>query len=263
MNKHQQTEQLNIADQKITFYQDSRGHHIILPTQTAITLSDINSRWFDASYWQSKDRISGQSKGRNITWFIKAPSKAAKMDWVLRHYYRGGLVSKISTDNYFFNGLTKTRAYLEVELLQEMIKLKLPVPKPIAARVIKNGFFYCADLLMEKLEGEDLVHRLKKEGLAESVWNNIGKTIANFHNHGIYHADLNAHNILLDNNNNVWLIDFDRCQKRALQNQWQMSNMNRLLRSFSKERNIDNSIQFQDSDWLFLKNGYNSVIQNN
>jgi 3-deoxy-D-manno-octulosonic acid kinase len=263
MNKRQQTEQLKTPEHKISFYQDSRGHHIILPSQTAVTLSDINSRWFDASYWQSKNRISGQSTGRNITWFIQAPSKAAKMDWVLRHYYRGGLVAKISNDCYFFNGLTKTRAYREVNLLQEMISLKLPVPRPIAARVIKKSFFYHADLLMEKLEGEDLVHCLKKEALAESVWENIGKTIALFHNNGIYHADLNAHNILLDSNNKVWLIDFDRCKKRPIQRQWQNSNMNRLIRSFSKERSIDKSIWFQDNDWLFLKNGYNSVIKNN
>jgi 3-deoxy-D-manno-octulosonic acid kinase len=263
MNKHQQTEQLKTPEHKVTFYQDSHGHHIILPTQTAVTLSDINSRWFDASYWQSNDRITGQSKGRNITWFIKAPSKAAKMHWVLRHYYRGGLVSKISNDSYFFKGLKKTRAYQEVNLLQEMIALKLPVPKPIAARVIKKGLFYRADLLMEKLEGEDLVHRLKKEALADLVWESIGKTIANFHNLGIYHADLNAHNILLDKHNKVWLIDFDRCQRRPIQSQWQKSNMNRLIRSFAKESSINNSLQFQDNDWQLLKKGYNSVIQYN
>lgn len=75
----QQTEQIQASEQKVAFYQDSKGHHIILPSQTAVTLSDINSRWFDASYWKSKNRISGQSKGRNITWFVQAPSKAAQM----------------------------------------------------------------------------------------------------------------------------------------------------------------------------------------
>jgi len=260
MNKHKQTEKFKETEQKVSFYQDSRGQHIILPTQTAVTLSDINSRWFDASYWQSKDRIIGQSRGRNITWFIKAPSKAANMSWVLRHYYRGGLVSKISDDSYFFNGLTKTRAYREISLLQYMVSIDLPVPKPIAARVIKKGFFYRADLLMEKLSGEDLIHRLRKESLAETVWENIGQTIAGFHNHGIYHADLNAHNILVDGNDKVWLIDFDRCKKRAIQGQWQVNNINRLQRSFYKERGLNNVLQFHENDWQSLKKGYSSVI---
>ncbi|PCJ51129.1 MAG: 3-deoxy-D-manno-octulosonic acid kinase [Gammaproteobacteria bacterium] len=268
MTKSAQEEQTNSSkdipsQNKVAHYQDSRGHYIILPSINNITLSDINSRWFDPSYWQAKDRITGQSKGRNITWFLKAPEKAADMDWALRHYYRGGLVSKLSNDRYFFNGLTKTRAYREVSLLQQMIELDLPVPKPIAARVIKNGLSYSADLLMEKLAGIDLVHKLKSDVLSPETWESIGKTIADFHKHGIYHADLNAHNILIGEDDSISIIDFDRCNKRQIQSMWQRNNIKRLERSFLKERGLDNSINFYNDDWISLKKGYAASLNRN
>lgn len=221
----------------------------------------VKSDWFDAAYWEMKNAISGQAKGRFITWFInpfkqnEQKNKQA-IQWVLRHYYRGGMVAKISKDSFFYSGIKKTRCYLEVSLLQKMLIMKLPVPKPIAARVIKKGLFYKADLLMEKLDATDLYSILKKRPLTKELWHEIGYVVARFHNKGIYHSDLNAHNIMLDSSNKVWLIDFDRCEQRVVESAWQIKNINRLERSFLKEKLLCSVFHFDTDCWQALKKGY-------
>ena len=214
--------------------------------------------WLESGYWQEKDAILGESRGRHITWFIKPPPDTGDSAWVLRHYYRGGLVARITHDHFFYPGIKNTRAFREVRLLQTMLELKLPVPKPIGASVMRKGLFYTADLLMEKIAAKDLVAKLKIDYLSETVWKNIGKTIANFHRQGIYHADLNAHNILLDSVDKVWLIDFDRCQKRTVNDTWQQRNLERLKRSLLKEKRLHSQFYFDDQSWQYLLKGYQS-----
>jgi 3-deoxy-D-manno-octulosonic acid kinase len=180
-----------------------------------------------------------------------------KQQWVLRHYFRGGLIGKIINDKYFFTGQNSTRAAQEYHLLNTLQGLALPAPKPIAFRVIKQGLFYQADLLSSRIEhAQDLVAVLSKALLAEQVWREVGKVIRRFHDAGIYHHDLNSHNILLDEENNVWLIDFDRGEQRAVAQSWQQANMARLLRSFEKEKVKLPNFNWQKSDWQLLLAGY-------
>jgi len=216
----------------------------------------MGGEWFDNDYWREKDAVIGQSKGRHVTWFVKPPQNAAESAWVLRHYYRGGLIAKITLDNFFYSGIKNTRAFKEISLLQTMREMNLPVPKPIGGCVQRKGLFYTADLLMEKIAARDLVAKLQVGRLAEKIWTKIGKTIAEFHQKGIYHADLNAHNILLDEEDKIWLIDFDRCEQRALNSSWQQQNLARLKRSFLKEKGLQTQLFFDDENWQWLLAGY-------
>jgi len=177
--------------------------------------------------------------------------------WVLRHYYRGGLIGKIINDKYLFTGQKNTRAACEFQLLNILQGLTLPAPKPIAYRVTKQGPFYRADLLSSRIEhAQDLVAILSQRELAEQEWFEIGRVIRRFHDAGIYHHDLNSHNILIDHQKNVWLIDFDRGEQRAVSSVWQQANMARLLRSFEKEKTKLATFYWQKSDWQFLLEGY-------
>ncbi|MGH7487911.1 MAG: lipopolysaccharide kinase InaA family protein, partial [bacterium] len=65
-------------------------------------------------------------------------------------------------------------------------------------------------------------------------WHAIGACIRRFHDAGIYHADLNAHNIMLDNKDAVYLLDFDRGERRTPVILWQQANLARLSRSLRK-----------------------------
>tara|TARA_R110000737_G_scaffold123766_1_gene155868 strand:+ start:20225 stop:20980 length:756 start_codon:yes stop_codon:yes gene_type:complete len=221
-------------------------------------VSTFMAEMLNSDYWQTRNAIVGSAQGRGTTWFIATKNSADKMrNWVLRHYYRGGLVGKIINDQYLYTGMANTRAAREFSLLKSMRALDLPAPKPVAFRIIKNGLFYRADLLSSRIENaSDLVAILSKQVIDELLWQKIGKVIKSFHQQGIYHHDLNAHNILLDDNDKVWLIDFDRGEQRSQQIKWPEDNMARLLRSFHKESNKIANFKWSEKNWQALLNGY-------
>ncbi|WP_220470363.1 3-deoxy-D-manno-octulosonic acid kinase [Colwellia sp. BRX8-9] len=227
----------------------------------ANAIDDFSPEMLNSDFWHKNNAITGSAQGRGTTWFVQYDSPEVntmeKQQWVLRHYFRGGLIGKIINDKYFFTGQNSTRAAQEYHLLNTLQGLALPAPKPVAFRVIKQGLFYQADLLSSRIEhAQDLVAVLSKAPLVEHIWREVGKVIRRFHDAGIYHHDLNSHNILLDEENNVWLIDFDRGEQRAVAQSWQQANMARLLRSFEKEKAKLPNFNWQKSDWQLLLAGY-------
>ncbi len=241
----------------VTHIKDNNGHVLMIPSSGELDISSIMTEYFEPSFWQNKGQIVGQSKGRNTTWFIDPQDiNFQNNQWVLRHYYRGGLVAKLISDHYFYTTLEATRCYRELEILQQMVALQLPVPKPIAARMIRSGLFYQADLIMQKIAATDLVAILKQTSLSENMWREVGKIIAKFHQNGIDHADLNSHNIMIDNNNKVWLIDFDRGSIKPPEEPWQLKNIERLHRSLIKEKGLHEPFHFNKNDWVSLIDGY-------
>ncbi|SEL50545.1 3-deoxy-D-manno-octulosonic acid kinase [Colwellia chukchiensis] len=215
---------------------------------------------FDSHYWQQQQAIVGSAEGRGTTWFITTDqAEHGVQHWVLRHYYRGGLIGKVIHDHYFYTGMNNTRAAREFTLLQAMQELGLPAPEPVAFRIIKQGLWYQADLLSTRINNaNDLVALLSAHAISVSLWQEIGRVIKMFHRHGIYHHDLNAHNILIDDKDKVWLIDFDQGEQRQQQNKWPAANLARLLRSFRKENAKLARWHWHEDNWQALLQGYNS-----
>ena len=59
-------------------------------------VTDVKPQWFQAKYWQQQDAITGESKGRYTTYFVVTQDiHQQPLSMVLRHYYRGGLISKL------------------------------------------------------------------------------------------------------------------------------------------------------------------------
>ena len=196
---------------------------------------------FKVEYWQQQNKIIGSATGRGTTWFVELPSMQA----ALRHYRRGGLFGKLVEDSYIYTGDESTRSYQEFELLNRLIESGVNVPRPIAARVVKNGLIYTADLLSEKVpNARDLVAVLQENALPKEMYLKIGIEVRKMHVAQVNHTDLNIHNILIDEQGKVWIIDFDKCFQKQGES-WKQDNWNRLLRSFKKEqikRNIHWSV---------------------
>lgn len=217
--------------------------------------SDPTPNMFTGEYWQAQKAITGEAKGRGTTYFFQHQQN----EYVLRHYRRGGLIGKVLSDQYLYTGLEQSRAWQEFKLLQHMQTLNLNCPKPIAAMLRKSALHYQADLISTKIpDAQDLYHMLRDTNLSDELCQKIGQTIAKFHNHQIFHHDLNIHNIMLDNDQNVWLIDFDKCAVKK-GDKWKKSNIARLKRSFDKERSANN-IQWQTSNWLSLIHAYQDTL---
>ena len=96
--------------------------------------------------------------------------------------------------------------------------------------------------------------RLIRHGLTTEQWQAIGRCIKRFHQQGIYHADLNAHNILL-RDAEVFLIDFDKGEQRPA-GRWCQANLKRLLRSLTKLANQYPCFAFNSDDWQILVDAY-------
>ena len=176
---------------------------------------------------------------------------------VVRHYYRGGFPAHLTKDRYLFRGWQQTRAYLELNLLQDMLNNHLPVPRPIAAKAMKRGVFYTADIATVEIErAQTLAQRLFERKLEASVWSAIGKTIRDFHRLGFHHVDLNARNILLDDAGKIYLIDFDRCVRRPYKKKWAQAGLARLHRSLIKISRHEQAFHFYEQDFIGLLRAY-------
>lgn len=212
---------------------------------------------FAPQHWQQQQAVIGQSQGRNTAWFVQHQ----EYKFVLRHYYRGGLIGKLVTDKFSYQNVLHSRAMQEYALLRQLRRYQLPVPRPLAAHYRQTGLHYQSDIIIELIPGaRDLATLLATgETLSEVQWQQLGSLIARFHRHGVYHSDLNCHNILLDSEGCFWLIDFDKCALRAA-GSWQQDNLARLLRSLHKERGLQPGFGWQPQQWQWLLQGYNRQL---
>jgi len=216
---------------------------------------------FDPSYWQGLQAVTGHSVGRNTVYFVRAVG--AETDWVLRHYYRGGLVGKINRDWFAPVPVAQSRALAEFHLLLWMRQVGLPVPAPVAARYQQRGVGYSADILLERIpQSQDLFHYLQQQALSHEQWQQLGALVARFHQAGVYHSDLNCHNILLDAAGQFWLIDFDKCAQRK-GHDWWSEPLARLQRSLQKELGLRTVFHFTPEHWQAFVSGYQQNIDIN
>ncbi len=148
------------------------------------------------------------------------------------------------------------RAFAEWRLLARLHAGGLPVPQPIAARYRRAGILYRCDLIMRRIAGaEPLSAILAGAALEAGIWGAIGGVIARLHAAGVDHADLNAHNILLDGRGSVSLIDFDRGKLRP-PGAWKARNLQRLHRSLRKISAELPEGRFTTTTWNWLVAGY-------
>jgi 3-deoxy-D-manno-octulosonic acid kinase len=216
---------------------------------------DARESLFDPEFWRRRGELSEVTRGRGSAWFIASGAR----QWVLRHFRRGGFIARLSQDGYVWMGEDGVRAFAEWRLLEELTRRGLPVPQPVAARYQRTGLFYRCDLITQRIVNADpLSAALARGALPEPLWRDVGATIARLHRAGVDHADLNAHNVLLDVTGVVRVIDFDRGRLRA-QGRWTARNLQRLRRSLVKISRDLPSERFSDENWNWLMAGYKAV----
>lgn len=189
-----------------------------------------DSDWFDPAQWTRRGaEVTTLSAGRGSAWSIHAGSDR----YVLRHYRRGGAIRHVLGDRYWFREAEATRGFREFDLLAQLSDEGFSVPRPVAVMYEREGPWYRADLLMQMIDTGRSVHQRLLDG--ESIeWKSMGRAIAGLHRRGVFHADLNAHNALIDDFGRVWIIDFDKARIRQRTALWQTANLGRLARSLRK-----------------------------
>ncbi|MBY6225617.1 3-deoxy-D-manno-octulosonic acid kinase [Ferrimonas balearica] len=231
-------------------------HRVYLAEAAPATL---DANWFEPAWLREQGWVTGSSdsSGRNPAWFFQQDDRR----YVLRHYWRGGLPGKLFKDGYLYLGEQRSRPWQELSLMVALKAKGLPVATPVAARLTRTGLNYRADLLTEMLpQSQDMVKHLSGGAMAAVRWQALGSVLARFHREGVYHADLNARNILLSQGE-FFLIDFDRGELRNPATDWQQANLARLRRSLLKEQGRVAGLHYDDAaDWAALMAGYNSEL---
>ncbi|MBN1237740.1 MAG: 3-deoxy-D-manno-octulosonic acid kinase [Gammaproteobacteria bacterium] len=209
------------------------------------------NRWFDEAHWQREGQLLREKTGRGTVLVLDRGGEK----WVLRHYHRGGLVSRFIHDHYIWAGLERSRSFREWRLLAALHDAGLPAPRPVAARVRRNALLYQADIITAYLPDTRPLSVYLDEGrpLAER-WREIGRMLRAFHDRGVDHPDLTAHNILLDSDGGTFLVDFDNARLRP-PGPWRKAGLERLERSLRKVA-LETGTSFDDEGWERLVAGY-------
>lgn len=227
-----------------------QGGSVILYDDSLV--SHVTAAVFDPATWAGAPSAPGYAGGRGATLFITHEGQAC----VLRHYHRGGAVARFVSDRFLWLGEERTRCFREWRLLEELIRLALPVPRPVAARCRRSGLAYTADLITGLIPGvEPLSTRLSRTGAAPEIWARVGQCVRRFHQANVWHADLTAHNLQIDQADRIFLLDFDRGRIRTGGGRWRQGNLDRLHRSLTKI-STDGSMRYSDRDWRWLLEGY-------
>jgi 3-deoxy-D-manno-octulosonic acid kinase len=214
---------------------------------------------FDIDNLRRQADAGSLATGRSHAVFFKHQGQSL----VLKHYQRGGGMAALLGDKYVGGNCERSRSFREWRLLQAMRDLGLPVPVPVAACCVQHGLFNRADLVTVQIDDViTLAEHLLQHACERDTWTAIGRCIRRFHDAGVYHADLNARNILLDpdnrenDNRDIHLIDFDKGAFRYLGDSWKVANLARLQRSLLKFKSLHQGFNFDSDDWNALLAGY-------
>lgn len=217
-------------------------------------INQISDERFTPEGWLHAEVLTGslRSAGRGNTMFVGNVPR----QFVLRHYRRGGLLGKLVRDTYIFSGEDLTRSFMEWRLLDKLAANNMNVPRPAAARFVRRGTFYTADLITVRIpDVVSLSQYITEEDRDEAFWQSLGAAIWKFHEAGVYHADMNAYNVQVDKDGDIWMLDFD---KGALKSPgpWQQETLSRLHRSLKKVLGLDPKLHFRATNWEQLLQGY-------
>ena len=211
---------------------------------------------FDPQYLRAEGLLRATASSlRGAAWIFDLGGNA----FILRHYRRGGAVSRLLHDRYLRTSLAHTRPAREWRMLGEMRARGLPVPVPAAWRVARCGpLLYRADFITVLIRDSETLHRLLlQRELPEEEWRRLGATLRRFHDCQVWHPDLTAGNILIDGEGRFHLVDFDRARLRRGE-RWKVPNLRRLRRFLVKQQGLDPALHYRDAHFRSLLDAYRS-----
>ena len=210
---------------------------------------------FDLAWWRDRGTVDVLGAGRGHIHIVAD----AQGSYLMRHYYRGGLMARVSRDLFLARPASASRAMVEFTLLRTLRSRGLPVPRACAARYRRVALWYRADILVARIpDAIDVAQLLHlRRSLVVAEWHALGRAVRQLHEAQCFHSDLNCHNLMLDTQSKAWIVDFDKCGFRAGE-AWKSDNLARLLRSLRKELRLDPAFRWDDGQWTHFLDGYRS-----
>lgn len=246
-------ERVTVQDKNITY--------IVNPfffNHEALVAEELK-QYCDVEDYQVKGRVIHVFTGRGETFLVNDKYNHRV---VIRHYWRGGFIAKILKDKFFCAFDESKRSMHEYDLLLTMRKMGLPVPRPVIARMQRDGLFITNDLILQEIPGaKNIAKILCERRLTDAEICKIGEVIGKMFTAGVYHSDLNINNLLFDGAGNAWIVDFDKCALKPITKKLYNEMIDRLERSFAKEISIRPSMQWTSVDFEKLSSSIKSSFK--
>jgi hypothetical protein len=174
--------------------------------------------------WAAAQTSGTLMEGRGTVFSVPAPTPGpeGRERWVVRHYYRGGLVAApLLGDRYLAVG--RARPVRELFAAHNARARGIATPAVVAGAVYSAGIWYRADLVTEQIpEAADLAEVLFGGNASsidlEDALLATAALVRNLEQRGILHPDLNAKNVVLARVQGkvvAHLVDLDGCCARA------------------------------------------------
>jgi len=196
-----------------------------------------------------EDVSSGRGGARRLT------LPGGKVVYV-RQYLRGGLV-RFFVREFFL--LRPPRPVRELEATETARAGGCHVPIVHAVAVEESGPFYRGWIVTSAIEGARAfidVLAAGDEATRAALLAAAGSAIRDLHDAGVYHPDLNGHNLLLDSGGKVAVIDFDRAVVAAPGlHRLARKGCDRFWRSLGKLA-AERGIALEDAERRWLERGY-------
>lgn len=157
--------------------------------------------------FQKPSKISNSILGGRRSVLIEEISTIGSV--AVKYYHRGGIVRHFIKKRYFKWG--KTRSQKEYELLQKVRGLGINTPEPIAF-AYRGRLFYQAWLVTREIKQHQTLANLSiiNEERTHFVMKNIIDQVTTLIKSGILHVDLHPGNVIVDNQDRVYILDFDK-----------------------------------------------------
>jgi 3-deoxy-D-manno-octulosonic acid kinase len=153
-----------------------------------------------------KDRVNSALGGRTSITVARLEGIGSV---VIKYYRRGGAIRYLIKQRYLKCG--KTRSQIEYERLQKVGKLGVNAPEPVAFAYQGRLFYKCWLVTREIKDHQTLVQISRSnEEQARMVMKAVIKQVSMLIKNKILHADLHPGNVIVDNQNRVYLLDFDK-----------------------------------------------------
>ncbi len=160
-----------------------------------VRLGNAEPELFEPSFWAARGELVEVTAGRGSAWFIAR----VPVPWALRHYRRGGPDRPALARSLCVGGRGARPLFRRVAVAGALAELGLPCRGPSQHAISGPDSCIDATLITERISGAyPLSSVLARHALEAATWHAVGAAIARFHAAGVDHADLNAHNILLD-----------------------------------------------------------------
>ena len=164
---------------------------------------------------------------RDADWYLTAPERQAHLagrgklirrkieqlgNLIAKRYVRGGLLHLVNADLFLRYGAV--RSAREFAMLQLVRSIGVNAPVPIAS-IWEGARLYRAWLIMQEIKGEETLAAVSlcDEDRALNALDLFVKQLGLLIHHGILHVDLHPGNVLVDCDNQVYVIDFDKSRR--------------------------------------------------